>query len=163
MFHGHVTERYVRLRRAAFLMCGDWDRAGELARDTLARGLTEPDVADPDLWAYGDLMAAYRKPRGRREHVFVAPQRDGEEPDLDPVAVAATADDDQHTVLVLAALHRLDPRSRAAVVLRHFCGLTIDETAAALDVDEARVLAAESEGLGAFAALLAAARPAGVR
>src|SRR4051794_23734186 len=100
MFDGHVTERYVRLRRAAFLMCGDWTRAGELARDTLARGLTEPDVADPDLWAYADLMIAFKKPHGRREHVFVAPQRDGAAPESDPVEVAAAADDEQYTVLV---------------------------------------------------------------
>ena len=144
-------EQYVHLRRAAFLMCGDWVLADDLARTTVARVLTEADVADPELWAYADLMAAFKKHRGRREHVFVAPR------------AAATSGDSVHTVLVLDALHGLTPRCRAVLVLRHFCGLAIDETADALDLDDSRVLAFEAEGLGAFAGLLATARPAGVR
>lgn len=169
MSDGYVLERYIQLRRAAFLMCGDWALADELARTTLARVLADPDITEPDLWAYADLMAAFKKPRGRREHVFVAP-------DAAPAESAPTAGggrlqlatapaevDSVHTVLVLDALHGLSPRCRAVLVLRHFCGLAIDETADALDLDDSRVLAYEAEGLGAFAGLLAAARPAGVR
>ena len=150
MSDGYVTQRYVHLRRAAFLMCGDWAMADDLARTTLARFLNEIDVGDPDLWAYADLMAAFKKPRGRRKRVFVAPED-------------SSAGADMHTVLVLDALHGLTPRCRAVLVLRHFCGLAIDETADALDLDDSRVLALEAEGLGAFASLLAAARPADAR
>ncbi|AGZ40033.1 ECF subfamily RNA polymerase sigma-24 subunit [Actinoplanes friuliensis] len=152
MSDGFVTERYLHLRRAAFLMCGDWALADDLARTTLARVLTELDVTDPELWSYADLMSAFKKPRGRREHVFVAPS--------DP---ATSTGGDLHTVLVLDALHGLHPRCRAVLVLRHFCGLAIDETADALDLDDSRVLAFEAEGLGAFESLLNAARTAGVR
>ncbi len=174
MSDGYVLERYIELRRAAFLMCGDWAHADELARNTLARLLADPGITEPHLWAYADLMAAFKKPRGRREHVFVAP-----EPAPEPVAAAhpqergaggrlqlATAPaqvDSVHAVLVLDALHGLSPRCRAVLVLRHFCGLAIDETADALDLDDSRVLAFEAEGLGAFAGLLSTARPAGVR
>jgi len=173
MSDGYVLERYIQLRRAAFLMCGDWALADELARTTLARVLADPDITEPDLWAYADLMAAFKKPRGRREHVFVAP-----EPALltEPapagrgsgggqlqLATAPAEVDAVHTVLVLDALHGLSPRCRAVLVLRHFCGLAIDETADALDLDDSRVLAFEAEGLGAFAGLLAAARPVDVR
>jgi DNA-directed RNA polymerase specialized sigma24 family protein len=180
MSDGYVLERYVLLRRAAFLMCGDWAVAGDLARTTLARVLADPDIADPDLWAYADLMAAFKKSRSRREHVFVAP-----DPAPEPVGIAAApstrgggrlqlaaapavlADPPRaasaHTVLVLDALHGLSPRCRAVLVLRHFCGLDIDETAHALDLDDSRVLAFEAEGLGAFAGLLASVQPAGVR
>jgi DNA-directed RNA polymerase specialized sigma24 family protein len=150
MSDGYVTQRYVHLRRAAFLMCGDWALADDLARTTLARFLNEIDVGDPELWTYADLMAGFKKPRGRRKRVFVAPA------DSDTGA-------DAHTVLVLDALHSLTPRCRAVLVLRHFCGLAIDETADALDLDDSRVLALEAEGLGAFESLLAAARTAGAR
>ncbi|MEU7908164.1 sigma factor-like helix-turn-helix DNA-binding protein [Actinoplanes sp. NPDC049118] len=150
MSDGYVTQRYVHLRRAAFLMCGDWAMADDLARTTLARFLNETDVGDPDLWVYADLMAGFKKQRGRRKRVFVAPED-------------SAAGNDMHTVLVLDALHGLTPRCRAVLVLRHFCGLAIDETADALDLDDSRVLALEAEGLGAFASLLAAARPAGAR
>jgi DNA-directed RNA polymerase specialized sigma24 family protein len=173
MSDGYVLERYIQLRRAAFLMCGDWALADELARTTLARVLADPDITEPDLWAYADLMAAFKKPRGRREHVFVAPEPAllTEPAPADPasgggqlqLATAPAEVDAVHTVLVLDALHGLSPRCRAVLVLRHFCGLAIDETADALDLDDSRVLAFEAEGLGAFAGLLAAARPVDVR
>ena len=176
MSDGYVLERYIHLRRAAFLMCGDWALADELARTTLARVLADPDITEPDLWAYADLMAAFKKPRGRREHVFVAPEqpapvRVSAAPESStggggrlqlataPAAVAAQpVGASVHSVLVLDALHGLSPRCRAVLVLRHFCGLAIDETADALDLDDSRVLAYEAEGLGAFAGLLAAVR-----
>jgi DNA-directed RNA polymerase specialized sigma24 family protein len=180
MSEGYVLERYIQLRRAAFLMCGDWALADNLARTTLARLLADPEITEPDLWTYADLMTTFKKDRGRREHVFVAPEPvaagvpaaapAGEggggrlqlatapaEIDAPPVGEAV------HAVLVLDALRGLSPRCRAVLVLRHFCGLAIDETAKALDLDDSRVLALEAAGLGAFAGLLATARPAGVR
>ena len=166
MSDGYVMERYVQLRRAAFLMCGDWALADDLARTTLARVLADPDITEPDLWAYADLMAAFKKPRGRREHVFVAPQPVPEQAPVGAprgggqlqLATAPAEVDSVHTVLVLDALHGLSPRCRAVLVLRHFCGLAIDETADALDLDDSRVLAFEAEGLGAFEGLLAGVR-----
>jgi DNA-directed RNA polymerase specialized sigma24 family protein len=169
MSDGYVLERYILLRRAAFLMCGDWTLADQLARTTVARVLADPEITEPDLWAYADLMAAFKKPRGRREHVFVAPEP---APVVAEALVSAggggqlqltaapvrVAGDEVHTVLVLDALHGLSPRCRAVLVLRHFCGLAIDETADALDLDDSRVLAFEAEGLGAFAGLLAGVR-----
>lgn len=183
MSDGYVLERYIQLRRAAFLMCGDWGLADELARTTVARVLADPDITEPELWAYADLMAAFKKHRGRREHVFVAPDQPAraDVPGADAAAgrpagggrlqltaapervAAPPVGDSVHTVLVLDALHGLSPRCRAVLVLRHFCGLAIDETADALDLDDSRVLAFEAEGLGAFAGLFAAGRPAGVR
>jgi len=148
MSDGYVLERYILLRRAAFLMCGDWGLADEVARTTIARVLADPDIPEPDLWAYADLMAAFKKPRGRREHVFVGNAQ----------VAAPPVGDSVHTVLVLDALHGLAPRCRAVLVLRHFCGLAIDETADALDLDDSRVLAFEAVGLGAFAGLLAGVR-----
>jgi DNA-directed RNA polymerase specialized sigma24 family protein len=179
MSDGYVLARYVQLRRAAFLMGGDWALADDLARTTLARVLADPDITEPDLWAYADLMAAFRKRRGRREHVFVAPEL-APAPLPVPVAPLMGAGRLQlaaapavlpapprgasvHTVLVLDALHGLSPRCRAVLVLRHFCGLAIDETANALDLDDSRVLAFEAEGLGAFAGLLDTVQPAGAR
>jgi DNA-directed RNA polymerase specialized sigma24 family protein len=174
MSDGYVLERYILLRRAAFLMCGDWGLADELARTTVARVLADPDITEPDLWAYADLMAAFKKPRGRREHVFVAPEQTARAAAVAagdiagggrlqlaaaPALVAAPpVGASVHTVLVLDALHGLAPRCRAVLVLRHFCGLAIDETADALDLDDSRVLAFEATGLGAFAGLLAGVR-----
>ncbi|MFI5933163.1 hypothetical protein [Actinoplanes sp. NPDC051494] len=153
----YVAQRYAHLRRAAFLMCGDWTRAGALARGTLARALTDQDVGDLDLWAYGDLMAAFKPGHGRREHVFVAPPQTAGESDAD------AALSDVFTVLVLDALRRLSPKCRAVLVLHHFCHLAVGETADVLGLDGSKVTEYEAEGLAAFGELLRATQPAPAR
>jgi DNA-directed RNA polymerase specialized sigma24 family protein len=139
-----VEARYPRLRRTAFLMCGDWSVAGQVTQATLARLVSDSrraDLADPDAYAWADLMQTLQHRPGRREHVFVAA------PD--------TAGSDPDTVLLLDALHRLTPRCRAVLVLRYWDGLGIDETADVLDLSDERVQAYEAAGLGALDVLLA--------
>jgi len=158
MTEEYVAQRYVHLRRAAFLMCGDWVHAGELARATLARALTDPDVGDPDLWAYGDLMAAFKPTHSRREHVFLAPPEPADRAAADTDAAMS----DVYTVLVLDALRRLPPKCRAVLVLHHFCHLAVVETAEVLGLDAAKVTEYEAEGLAAFADLLRVTQPPAV-
>jgi DNA-directed RNA polymerase specialized sigma24 family protein len=140
-----VATRYPRLRRSAFLMCGDWSVAEQLTQATLARLVSAGrpgDLTDLDAYARADLMHALQHRPGRREHVFVAaPDSGGGDPD---------------TVLLLDALHRLSPRCRAVLVLRYWDGLAIEETADLLELSDERVQAYEAAGLGAIDALLAA-------
>lgn len=140
-----VVTRYPRLRRSAFLMCGDWPVAEELTQATLARLVSaggRGDLTDLDAYAWADLMHALQHRPGRREHVFVAaPDSAGGDPDI---------------VLLLDALHRLTPRCRAVLVLRHWDGLAIAETADVLELSDERVQAYEAAGLGALDVLLAA-------
>ena len=151
-----VASRYPRLRRSAFLMTGDWAHAGELARAALTCVVADSRrnrVADPDIYAWSELMhavrhapvrqALVRHAPGRREHVFVAaPGGRGEAPD---------------TILVLDALHRLATRYRAVLVLRLWDGFGVEETADVLGVTDERVEAYEAAGLSAVEVLLAAA------
>jgi DNA-directed RNA polymerase specialized sigma24 family protein len=144
-----VADRYPRLRRSAFLMGGDWELAGEQARATLTRLVTDSDrghVDDADAYAWSDIMHSCRHRPGKREHVFVAaPDGEGEAPD---------------TILVLDALHRLAPRCRSVLVLRQFDGFTVGETADLLGLSDERVEAYEAAGLGALEVLLADTIPA---
>jgi DNA-directed RNA polymerase specialized sigma24 family protein len=139
--HGFVASRYPGLRRTAFLMCGDWDEAGRAARETLARLVADSrrePVADPDAYAWAELMhdLIHRAGRTQREHLFVAaPDAGGADPDA---------------VLTLDALHRLAPRCRAVLVLRHWDGLSIGETADVLGLTDERTEAYEAAGLGAM-------------
>lgn len=138
-----VTSRLPHLRRSAFLMCGDWELATELTRHTLARVVADSRrgaVADPDVYAYADLMEACRRRNRRREHVFVAAA--GAE------GVAA------ESILLLDALHKLAPRCRAVLVLRHWDGFDVDAVGAMLDLDDERVAAYERAGLAALEQLL---------
>jgi DNA-directed RNA polymerase specialized sigma24 family protein len=135
-----VATRYANLRRSAFLMCGDWDEADETTRNTLAHLVTDSrrgDVTDPDAYAWAELMHTLIHRPGRREHLFVAaPDSPGGDPD---------------TILLLAALHRLAPRCRAVLVLRHWDNLTVEETADVLALSDERVEAYEAAGLRALA------------
>ena len=147
-----VASRFRPLRRSALLMGGDWAEADELARATLARLVTDcrrGRVADRDRYAWSELMHACQHRPGRREHVFVAPPDSaGEVPD---------------TILVLDALHRLAPRCRAVLVLRHWDGFDVEDTADMLGLSGERVAAYEAAGLGALEVLFAGAVPAAAR
>jgi RNA polymerase sigma factor (sigma-70 family) len=143
--HEYVTSRYPGLRRSAFLMCGDWALADELTREALALLVAESrrgGVDDPDAQLYADVMAAFQHRPGKREHVFVA-------------APGADAADAERTILVLDALHRLSPRCRAVLVLRHWDGFATDEIADILDLPDEKVRAYEAAGLAALQDLLA--------
>jgi DNA-directed RNA polymerase specialized sigma24 family protein len=136
-----VADRYPRLRRSAFLMCGDWTVADEQARTTLARLVADSarGVEDPDAYAWWDLMQAFRHRPGRRERVF-----------------ADDAGETPERVLLLDALHRLAPTCRAVLVLRHVEGFEPDEVADVLGIAEDRVAAYEDAGLRALQGLAAA-------
>ena len=144
-----VTSRLPHLRRSAFLMCGDWGLATELARECLARVVADSRrgaVADPDVYTYADLMESCRRRNRRREHVFVAS--------------AGAEGVEAESILLLDALHKLAPRCRAVLVLRYWDGFDVDATGAMLDLDDERVIAYEKAGLAALENLLTASEAA---
>jgi DNA-directed RNA polymerase specialized sigma24 family protein len=139
--HGFVLSRYPGLRRAAFLMGGDWTEADRVTQDALAHLVADSrrgNVADPDAYAWAELMhvLVHRTGKRRRDHLFVAaPDGAGARPDA---------------VLTLDALHRLAPRCRAVIVLRRWGGLSVEETADVLGLTDERVEAYEAAGRGAM-------------
>ena len=148
-----VATRCPPLRRAAFLMCGDWAVAGEVVRETLARVVTDLRrglIEDPDTYAYAELMAAFPRRHRRREHVFVAPPEAGPAQDREPVP----AHDPTQTILLLDALQKLAPRCRAVLVLRHWAALEVPEVADVLDLAEDRVEAYDAAGSAALESML---------
>jgi DNA-directed RNA polymerase specialized sigma24 family protein len=182
-WYDFVTSRYPSLRRTAFLMCGDWSVAAEHTQAVLARLVWDSrrgGIDDPDAQVYADLMAAYQHRPPRRERIFAAPpggpdaERSPEsgttpgdpassESDMDDDGYGSPADDAEpvsdgdpiRTVLLLDALHKLSPRCRAVLVLRHWDGFAVDETADMLGLAESRVDAYETAGLAALDHLLA--------
>lgn len=121
-------ELHPRLVGALALHCGDRDVAQELAQETLARvwerWSTVERLDSPEAWAFrvGFNLAASRFRRRAAERRARA--RFG--PVDDHVADVADA------VAVRAAVALLPPRQRAAVVLRYFADLPVDETAAVM-------------------------------
>jgi DNA-directed RNA polymerase specialized sigma24 family protein len=147
--HEFVAGRLPHLRRSAFLMCGDWDLAAELTVACLARVVADTRrgvVADPDVYAYAQLMEACRRRNRRREHVFVAS--------------AGAEGVEAESILLLDGLHKLTPRCRAVLVLRYWDGFDVETTGAMLGLSDDRVEAFQEAGLGALERMLARAEAA---
>src|SRR4051794_18990296 len=59
---------------------------------------------------------------------------------------------------IRAALHAVPPRQRAAVILRHYVGLSLEDTAGVLGCNVGTAKSQTSRGLAKFRELLAAER-----
>jgi RNA polymerase sigma-70 factor (sigma-E family) len=154
-FVDYVTGRSTMLRNMAYLLCGDWHRAEDLAQIALAKLYVAWRRIDRresvDGYARQVLVRAFldenRRP-WRREHVAeVVPDR--------PVAAVDHTDD---RLDLLTALARLPGTQRAAVVLRYWADLSITETARVLGVSEGTVKSASSRGLVALREVLQVSR-----
>ena len=123
-----VLSRQGRLRRAAYLMCGDPDQAEDLLQEALI-ALAErwEKVEHPDAFVrtviYRQRVSWWRRTRKEvlREHLPEVGQDDGAE------RRAREAE-------VRDALRSLPPRQRAALVLRYFEDLTEAQAAEAMGV-----------------------------
>ena len=130
------------LRSATLLTAGDTHLAEDLVQTTLVRlYVAWPRARRTNLDAYArralvnNLIDEKRRPFSRRERV-VEQLPEGVEP-------ARTGIPDA----VLAALAALPPGMRAAIVLRHVEGLSVEETAAALGCGTGSVKSQTARGL----------------
>lgn len=129
-FEGYVGARWRPLLRAAWLLTGDWPAAEDLVQSTLALAWASwPRVraaASTDAYVHRVLTNEFLGQRRRRSSSELPsdPMPDAPTPD-------ATVDIDRRLALT-RALDELPPQQRAAVVLRYFEDLTLEQTAAAL-------------------------------
>jgi RNA polymerase sigma-70 factor (sigma-E family) len=125
-FAAYVAARRTYLRRVAYLVCNDWDTAEDLVQTALAKLY----VAWPRIHGEG-TEDAYVRRIIVRSHVdeLRRPWR-RETTGLEGYDVAApTGLPLEDSDALLTALKRLPERQRATVVLRFWCGLSVDETA----------------------------------
>jgi RNA polymerase sigma-70 factor (sigma-E family) len=159
-FTAYVGARARLLRRSAYLLCGDWHRAEDLAQSALTKvylGWSKVSRADNiDGYVRTVLVRTYLDEERRR---WRKEQPTGES--VDGVRADPSPDSDQRLDL-LAALNTLPPRQRAAVVLRCWEDLPIAEVARALDCSEGTVKSQTSRGLAALRAVLAPGLPEGL-
>jgi RNA polymerase sigma-70 factor (sigma-E family) len=146
-FTRYVTARLGSLRRAAYLLCQDWQRADDLVQTTITRLYAHwgraAAVEYTDAYARTILVRAYlgeqRSGWARRVSVTAAlPDRPGQVPDRD-----AALD-------VRAALAALPPRQRATLVLRFYCDLTVAEAAEVLGCSQGTVKSQTAKGIAAL-------------
>ena len=150
-----AQSRLNGLRRAAYLLCGDWDRGDDLVQKTLTDVYAQWGRA-----SRADNIDAYV--RTVLVHRFIDDRRRGWSRVrlVDPVAdtslreLPAPADDAAGRLDVRAALARLAPRQRAALVLRFLYDMSVEDTAEALNCSTGTVKSQTSDGLAMMRRLL---------
>jgi RNA polymerase sigma-70 factor (sigma-E family) len=143
-----------RLRRTAYLMCGDWHRAEDASQDALVRIYRRWTKLNRErglnTYAHKAVVSAVldqAKRPWRRERATAEPTelpRSGPDP-------VGTIDTRQ---LVVAALAQIPAGQRACVVLRHYADLSIEESAQVLDISPGTVKSQTARGLAHLRELL---------
>jgi RNA polymerase sigma-70 factor (sigma-E family) len=155
-FTRFVTARLGPLRRVAYLLCQDWQRADDLVQAAITRLYLRWDRArtmeHPDAYARTILVREFlgeqRSGWGRRV-LLGAALPDTAEPPHD-----SDADLDMR-----AALANLPPRQRATIVLRYYCDLNVDQTAQLLNCSPGTVKSQTAKALDLLRARLGPGRP----
>ena len=154
-FSDFVAARQTHLRRIAHALCGDRHRADDL----LQTALTKLYVAWPRIRHDGSEEAYVRqimvranidesrRPWRRERPTDALPDLPGSEPT--PV---------EERSALFVALQQLPTQQRKVIVLRHWLGLSVRETAAELGINEGTVKSHSSRGLAALEAVLAPQR-----
>ena len=149
-FSEFVVSRRTQLRRTAYLLCGDAHRAEDLAQTVLMKlYVAWPRVRRTDR-GVGVNVDAYARRMLVNAHIDETrrPWRRewSDEGPLDVLeATEPTPTEDRD--LLMSALASLPPRQRAAVVLRHYWGLSVEETARDLGCSTGTVKSQASRGL----------------
>lgn len=142
-FTEFVASRRVRLHRTAYLLCGDPHRAEDIVQQALAKlYVSWPRVrrADSvDAYARRSVLNAFLDDgaRGWRREVVAEIQ---DRAQADPLA-------HEDSEALWQALRELPPGQRRVVVLRHYWGLSVEETAADLGVSAGTVKSQTSAAL----------------
>lgn len=159
-FTTYVAQRRLQLFRTACLLCGDPHQAEDIVQDALTR-----------------LYASWRR-ASRADNIDAYARRAIVNSHLNQVRrpwrrerVAATLGDRAATVhlptedlqVMWAAIGNLPLGQRKVVVLRHYLGLSVEETAADLGVSAGTVKSQTSDALAALRRALAAEFGATVR
>ena len=147
----YVRARMGQFRRAAFLMCGDWDRGDDVVQRVLTElyrkwhRLRRADSVDAVV-----RTMLWRRLADERRLGWAVRVRIGA---AVPEVAAPDPDPDVRLTLV-AALRSVPPRQRAVLVLRYFQDLTVEETASALGCAPGTVKSQASKGLATLRRVL---------
>ncbi len=145
-----ATGAAPRLRRTAYLLCGNWHTAEDLAQTTLAkmfvswRRISRQDA----VYAYANrtLVNAYladrRRLRARELLAGWLPER------------AVESAGPEVRMVVLEALATLPPKTRVVVVMRYWADLSVDQVAELLGCSPGNVKSQSSRGLDKLRVML---------
>ena len=149
-----AAARLDGLRRTAYLLCGDWHTADDLASMALTRVLRHwgrvSRMDNPDAYLRRTLLRAWlderRRPWRREQPTDLLPNRSA--------AAGAGPEGVADRLTILALLAELPPRRRAVLVLRYFCDLSVEETADELGISTGTVKSQTARAIQALRARL---------
>ncbi len=151
-FSEFVAARQGHLRRIAYALCGDWHRA----EDLLQTALTKLYVAWPRIRHDGSEEAYVRQIMVRANiDESRRPWRRERPSDVLPDVPVEDGTQVEERSALFDALQDLPEQQRKVVVLRHWLGLSVRETAAELRISEGTVKSHSSRGLAALEVVLA--------
>ena len=148
----YVAARQAHLRRIAYAICGDWNRADDVLQTALTKlYLAWPRLRDntsPDAYVRRIIVRADiddRRRPWRRERVGLEGHDRAASPGL-PV---------EERSALFEALQALPVMQRKTVVLRYWLGLSVQETARELGISEGTVKSHASRGRAGLQRVLA--------
>lgn len=135
-----------RLRRTAYLLCGDWDLASDHAQEGLIRVYVAWNrmqrTGGEHAYAKRAVVSAFLDSVRKRSSKEYATEADASLPSGEDVAEDVAA-----RQALMAALAQLPPRQRACIVLRYFEDLDVAGTAHALGCSQGTVKSQTSRAL----------------
>ena len=156
-FAEYFAARRDAVRRSAYLLCGDWHRADDLAQTAFValhrRWRKIRDRGALDAYVRRTLVRAVidesRRPWRRERFVEELPET--------PVSTGEIGDSVATRSALLDGLRVVPPRQRAVLVLRFLEGLDVAATAEALKCSEGTVKSQTARGLTALREALGSA------
>lgn len=153
-----VAARQTQLRRIAYALCGDWHRADDL----LQTALVKLYVAWPRLHRDGREDAYVRQIIVRANIDESRRPWRRERPGLDGIDQSTRVElPYEERSALIDALQELPPMQRKTVVLRHWLGLSVEQTATELAISTGTVKSHTSRGLAKLQEALAEGQPPG--
>ncbi|PPK67878.1 SigE family RNA polymerase sigma factor [Actinokineospora auranticolor] len=149
-FAEYFAARLEAVRRTAYMLCGDWHRADDLAQTAFValhrRWRKIRDRGALDAYVRRSVVRAMidetRRPWRRERHVDAVPEVAASNAEVGEVVATRSA--------LLDGLARVPPRQRAVLVLRFLEGLDVAGTAQALGCSEGTVKSQTARGLTAL-------------
>jgi len=147
-FTDYFASRSGAMRGTAYLLCGDWHRAEDIVQSTFVKLYR----AWHRVSAHHTLDAYTRRILVR---TYLDENRRGfffrEKPTADHTdTMAPLAGSPEDRLVLLRALGQVPPRQRAALVLRYWEDMSVEDTARALGCTEGTVKSQTARGLDAL-------------
>ncbi|MGC4808073.1 SigE family RNA polymerase sigma factor [Micromonospora sp. DT233] len=143
LFREFVTSEMASLRKLAYVTCGDWHTAEDAVANALIKLYPRWRKLDrPDLYA---KTMVYRAAIDETRRSWRRERSAGDAMPEVTVGDSAGATDERMRLRV--ALRTVPARQRAAVVLRHYLGLSLEDTAGVLNCTVGTAKSQVSRGL----------------